>query len=568
MKSLPLLTLRQINRLLESGQISSEQLCRYCHALAAAGEEIWHLNAFQLLVPVDEVVERARLNDERRKARGNKSLGFLDGIPVSVKANLAVESLPLTAGSRILGAAQLDVTPPVGYNAAVTRALLDPQTSGGILIGQTSMDEFGMGSLGSNKARGSHDRPTRNPRPYLQHLPAQIMSDPDVARIVSTASAESIMEAHHRAFTRAAQGSGAPPHYSAGGSSSGAAATVAHGSCVVAAGSDTGGSVRLPAAWCGIVGLKPSYGVISRHGLVPYASSLDTVGLLAPTVDCLQLAFRHVLQRQRTDQDSTTTHLSHQTLARVEEGLGEDLPLRGMRVGVPSAFHVTECPDRIRSCWMRTADHLQRLGAHVATVGSEMISPEVLQQSLASYYLLACAEASSNLARYDGVRYGVQAPDATDSRVPDRMEEWSVLEHDYAHTRSYGFGHEVIRRIICGTFVLSSDQFHSHYEAAATLRAVLTQQMHQALEECDMLLVPTALSPPVRLESSVDPTSMMANDIMTVAVSLAGLPSIAIPRGPEDSNNLVRPSLQLVGPRLGEHKILRAALALEQSGRE
>jgi aspartyl-tRNA(Asn)/glutamyl-tRNA(Gln) amidotransferase subunit A len=225
----------------------------------------------------------------------------------------------------------------------------------------------------------------------------------------------------------------------------------------------------------------------------------------------------------------------------------------------------------VRSVWIQTADRLKELGACVTVVGSDAISPEVLQQSLASYYLLACAEASSNLARYDGVRYGCRASATTretaaDGKLhDDRLKEWSFLERQFSQTRSRGFGPEVKRRVICGTYVLSSDKFHTHYEAAATIRAILARQLHRALEVYDCLLVPTALSPPVSLQHSVDPTSMIANDVMTVAVSLAGLPSVAMPCGPTASSTLARPSFQLIGPRLGEGKILQAALALERS---
>jgi aspartyl-tRNA(Asn)/glutamyl-tRNA(Gln) amidotransferase subunit A len=239
-------------------------------------------------------------------------------------------------------------------------------------------------------------------------------------------------------------------------------------------------------------------------------------------------------------------------------------------VGVPSAFHVAECPDEVRSAWIGAADRLQELGARVDVIGPDVVSPEILQQSLASYYLLACAEASSNLARYDGVRYGCKASEALsetvdDSTLQDRLKEWSFLERQYSRTRSQGFGPEVVRRVICGTYVLSSDKFHTHYEAAATIRAILAQQLRRALEACSCLLVPTALSPPPLLQHAVDPTSMIANDVMTVAASLAGLPSVAMPCGPKAPPAGARPSLQLIGPRLGEGEILRAALALERS---
>lgn len=579
MQGIPFLTIRQANRLLSSGLVTSEQLYRYCYALAVAGEEVWTLRAFTRLVPFDDALELARLSDQRR-SRG-KLRSALDGIPISIKANIAVESLPLTAGSRILGATTTpeDCAPPtIQYNAAVTEALL--HQSGCILVGQTSMDEFGMGSLGTN-VPGGYRAATKNPRPLLHQFQRgyhsqERLSDEEVAKLIALPM-EAIQEAHSQVLRGSAT---IQEHYSAGGSSCGSAASVAHGSSLLSIGTDTGGSVRLPAAWCGIVGYKPSYGVLSRHGLVSYASSLDTVGFLAPSADCAQLAFRRVVESQKTHQDATTTPFPLDSLDGIDPGSSNSRPLEGFRVGIPAAFSVVECPEVVRAAWWQTAQELRDLGASVEEVSTHRVEPRLLRHSLAAYYLLACAEASSNLARYDGVRYGTALPaeEDFDSAV---SVGWSTLERRYAAVRSRYLGSEAQRRVLCGAAVLSSDRFHTHYEAAAHLRAALAQQLRNALEDCDVLLVPTAVTSPPSLSSptaATDPIAAAANDVMTVAASLAGLPSLALPCGPltlegqpkssSSAAALVRPSMQLIGgSRRGDAQVLRAALALEQNRR-
>ena len=570
MQCLPRLTVGQLSRLLRDRILTSEQLATYCYTLAVAGESLWKLNAFARLVDRDEVLNQALLSDQRR--RDGLSLSPLDGIPVSIKANIAVASQPLTAGSKILGAA-LSNTPPVGYSADVSECLL--KDCGAVLIGLTAQDEFGMGSLGTNTVllRKGDDRQeapyssaTKNPLWLLQKIGGvHLQNDKGVVRHVQL-PADAILEAHDMVVADEE-----PPHMSAGGSSCGSAVSVAHGSSLVSLGSDTGGSVRLPAAWCGITGLKPSYGLLSRDGLVSYASSLDTIGILAGSVHCTAVTLEH-LAKKVTHRDSTRTKFFQQSApsySAIDDFDEQELPLAGLTVGVPAAFSVTEAPVAIRDAWLRGAQFLEKRGAKVETVAVNRLSHEVLRKSLSAYYVLAAAEASSNLARYDGFRYGVVS-DPLDSSERQDTDDLSVLEEQYAATRTHGFGGEVLRRVLCGTSVLSSDRFHTFYEAAARLRAIMTKQMEATLDDCDLLLVPTAVFPPQAITSHIDQTEMFANDVMTVPLSMAGLPAIAVPFGTWNDGSLspAATSLQLVASRQNEKLLIRAAAELEAGNRQ
>jgi aspartyl-tRNA(Asn)/glutamyl-tRNA(Gln) amidotransferase subunit A len=539
--------------------LSCEQLAKYCFSTAVAGEDIWKLRAFSRLSSWDSIQKAAQASDERRREGRPKSQ--LDGIPLTVKANLAVEDHALTAGSKILG--EGSHTNPIGYNAELVHYLIED--CGAVCIGITNMDEFGMGSLGTNCIEGQ--LPTKNPLAFLS------MEDPcnqaPLLDILQQSPSE-IIQLHENNPSN-------QPSHAAGGSSCGAAASIAHGSSLIALASDTGGSIRLPAAWCNVVGLKTSYGRISRNGLVSYASSLDTVGFLTRTVDCASMVMDEIVEkeRERQPQDSTSYVYSEKSDPAKTKKEGTKLdnkPLNGVKIGIPSAFVVGECPDSLKEAWSQGAALLQEAGASVVTVGSDFVSPEVIQQSLAAYYVLASAEASSNLARYDGFRYGVQAETHHESFSSD--EESTVLQRQYANTRTQGFGKEVIRRILCGTAVLSSDKFHTHYESAAKLRALVTKQLHDALTtKVDYLLIPTVVSPPPRLSgddenSTVDSTAMFGNDIMTVPISLAGLSAVNVPFSlPSEATekSLVESviGLQLVGHRLAEANLLQVAQFLE-----
>lgn len=632
------LTVRAASRLLDVGLVSSEELCSFCHSLAVAGEEVWTLNAFANLLSRDDVLDAAQESDHRRQHGTVRSV--FDGIPLSFKANMAVRTEPLTAGSLILGfggrgdTEDVVVPPPCGYDADVVRVLL--RDKGGVLVGTTSMDEFGMGSLGTN-SRYSDGRPrhTKNPLPYLRHLRWDDDENDDdddggrsspgnqrtgewesqrLAAIIRLPH-EAILERHHEALLAALAATTTKMHrqngsndseeavvFSAGGSSCGSAASVAHGSSLLSLGTDTGGSVRLPAAWCGLVGLKPSYGLLSRHGVVSYASSFDTVGIIASSVGCAAAALdvlegttagTTTVSRDSTlasyhggdDDDAGFNSLCELGLAQVSEGSSDPTKalLAGVRVGIPPSFSVQECPADISDAWGHAAECLERHGAEIVELSPASITPGLVQRALSAYYVLVSAEASSNLSRYDGFRYGVAAEAAASDEDEDEdaapgdgggssfssSSDLTPLERQYAATRRRGFGTEVARRILCGTSVLSSDRFHTHYEAAARLRADLTREMTAVLEDdVDLLLIPTALSttPPQIQDGRPPPdnTAMFANDVMTVPASLSGLPAVSVPV-PIGRDGTFLAGMQLIGSRRKESLILKAAKVLESA---
>mmetsp|Transcript_32330 Transcript_32330/g.49161 ORF Transcript_32330/g.49161 Transcript_32330/m.49161 type:complete len:531 (+) Transcript_32330:31-1623(+) len=522
------LTLSLAQHLLSSGRVTRQELVLYSRSLAVAGEEIYGLNAFSRLFSEDECLDQIDIHD-----------GDLAGIPISIKANLAVRNSALTASSAILASEGRNC----GYNADVVEKL---QQNGAVIMGITQMDEFGMGSLGTNLGEGKLPF-TRNPMPFLAFTNRTV--DEWVGEIQKPH--DLILEDHHEVFAKGSHDILLP-----GGSSCGSAASVSHGSSLISIASDTGGSIRLPAAWCGVTGFKPLYGTISRKGLVSYASSLDTVGIIANTASCISSVLPKIMA-QANDQDKATitdsTARYHTTSMKYPYDESETIDLTNLIVGIPSAFVVEECPAFIHEAWAQTATALQdQCGATVSTLDNDILSPELIRVSLAAYYILASAEASSNLSRYNGFTIGAKSTSKSAS-LPSLTE----LEKSLSSSRSAGFGPEVIRRILAGTYVLSSDRFHSHYEAAMTIRAVVYKQMRHALENADVLLIPTSLSLPPKKTDFTDPTAMFANDILTVPISLAGLPSISIPSFKNKSIGL-----QIVGS--SNNQVLRVAMMLQQ----
>ena len=506
------MTVSLAQHLIASGRITKQELATYCHTLAVAGEERWGLNAFSHLNSREFILEQA------------ENRGPLAGIPISIKSNLAMREMPLTASSQML-----TTSVPCGYDAEVMRIL---RSAGAIVVGTTQMDEFGMGSLGTYLGEGGR-RLTKNPIPFMAITSRS--HDQWVGEIKK--SYDAILEDHFAATE--VEG------WYAGGSSCGSAASVAHGSSILSLASDTGGSIRLPAAWCGICGFKPSFGSLARKGLVSYASSLDTIGCLAPSAECISIVMDQMeFRRYARTTDSTVSH-KHQAVTDNREGF---------LVGIPSAFSVDGCPKEIRDAWAGAARYLQQSGAAVVEIPSSMISSDIVRASLSAYYIIASAEASSNLSRYDGLRFGL-----SDGGSKCILDDLSVLESKYAKVRSVGFGPEVSRRILSGTSVLSSGRFHTHYEAASKIRALVSKQMSQALETVDVLLTPTCLSFPN--STDLDPTGMFANDVLTVPVSLACLPAISIPWWKDVSNPV---GLQIVGSSNG--KVLEVAAALQRCG--
>ncbi|MEN8181979.1 MAG: Asp-tRNA(Asn)/Glu-tRNA(Gln) amidotransferase subunit GatA [Myxococcota bacterium] len=468
-------TLRELAEALEAGDVSARELAEVSLSRAKARES---LGAFVAL-RAEEALREADEADARR-ARGEPR-GALDGIPLAVKDNLVRRGEPSSCGSRIL---EHFVSP---YDATVTERL---RAAGAVVVGRANLDEFAMGSSTEHSVHG----PTRNPW---------------------------------------------DPERSPGGSSGGPAVAVAAGIVPAALGSDTGGSIRQPAAFTGIVGLKPTYGRVSRYGLVAFASSLDQIGPLAKSAEDCALLLQAVAGHDPRDSTSLPA-----PVPAYSEALDGDVS--GLVVGLPREYFGEEGADpevleRVREA----ARELERAGAKTREVSLPRTSSAV-----ATYYLIATAEASSNLARYDGVRFGHRARDS------------ASLGEMYRHTRSEGFGTEVKRRILLGTFVLSAGYYDAYYRKAMQVRTLLRREFEEALGPCQVLLTPTAPEVAFRLgEKTEDPLRMYLSDVYTVSAPLAGLPALSLPCG------FVRGlpvGLQLIGRALDESTLLRVADAYQR----
>jgi aspartyl-tRNA(Asn)/glutamyl-tRNA(Gln) amidotransferase subunit A len=446
-------------------------------ALGAAEKLNSTLNAF-LEIDRHGAVSRAAQIDATGET--DKASLPLAGIPIAVKDNICVRGLQTSCGSRILG----PYHPP--YDAtAITRLL----AAGSVIIGKTNCDEFAMGSSNENSAFG----PVKNPW--------------DITRVP-------------------------------GGSSGGSAAAVAAGIVTAALGSDTGGSVRQPAAFCGVVGLKPTYGRVSRYGLVAFGSSLDQIGVLARTAGDAAVVLKVIAGRD--PHDSTTADVPVPDYSAELTG-----DIKGMRLGVSRSLLGEGLNSEVRSAIEASIAVYQDLGANIVD-----IELPHAKYAIAVYYIIATAEASSNLARFDGVRYGFRAEDAP------------ALKEMYRKTRDEGFGPEVKRRIMLGTYVLSAGYYDAYYLKAQKVRALLRQDFARAFEKCDAVLTPTTPTPAFSFgEKSEDPLAMYLNDIFTVTANLAGVPGISVPCGLSADGLPI--GLQLLGPYWSEANLLRLAHAYQ-----
>ena len=460
-----------------AGRTSAVDACRaFLDRLQAVNPS---LNAFNL-IDADGALARAERVDRARSA--GEKLGPLAGVPVALKDNLCTRGMRTTASSNIIR----NFVPP--YDATVVRRL---ERAGAVIVGKTNCDEFAMGSSNENSAFG----PVRNPW-ATDRTP--------------------------------------------GGSSGGSAAAVAARCVPVALGSDTGGSIRQPGAFCGIVGLKPTYGRVSRYGLLAFASSLDQIGPLARTVGDAALTLSVIAGAD--DADSTS---SRQPVPDFTTALSGDM--RGARVGVPRAFVSEGVDEGVRRAFDEALTTLRDAGA--ALVDIEL--PHA-KYAIPVYYLVATAEASSNLARYDGVRYGHRSTNAKD------------LKDMYSLTRDEGFGPEVKRRIMLGTYVLSAGYYDAFYLKAQQVRTLLRRDYEQAFEKVDVVAMPASPVPPFRLgEKTADPLQMYLTDIFTVSANLAGLPGISVPCG--FAGERLPVGLQLTGKMFDEETLLRVADAYERA---
>ena len=432
-----------------------------------------------LHVASDRVMAEAAGLD-RELGAGTKKVGPLTGIPVAVKDNMVTLDAPTTCGSKIL---QNYRSP---YDATVVTKL---KSAGALLVGKTNCDEFAMGSSTENSAY----LPTRNPW--------------DTGRVP-------------------------------GGSSGGSAAAVAAFQVPGALGSDTGGSIRQPAAFCGVVGLKPTYGRVSRYGLVAFASSLDQIGPLARDTRDAALLLAAIAGHDPADSTSAA-----EPVPDYLSELGRDV--RGLRIGVPREWFGEGLDSVIADSIRGTLGRLEQLGCQVIEV-----SLPNTQYAISTYYIIAPAEASANLARYDAVKYGFRCSNPAD------------LEDMYVRSRTEGFGAEVKRRIMIGTYVLSSGYYDAYYLKASKVRTLLARDFLQAFESVDLLLGPTTPSLPFRLgEKADDPLAMYLSDVYTVTANLAGIPAISLPCG---FANGLPIGLQLLGPHFSEGLLLRVSSAIEQ----
>lgn len=471
----PNITIDELHRLYASGEATPKEIITA--ALDRIEQQNERLNAF-LTISRESALERAAgLESEIRELVKTHPLA---GVPVAVKDNMCTAGVRTTCGSRMLG----NYVPP--YTATVVRKL---EEAGAIIVGKTNLDEFAMGSSNENSAFG----PVRNPW---------------------------------------------NEEYVPGGSSGGSATSVAAGLTSVALGSDTGGSIRQPASFCGVVGLKPTYGRVSRYGLVAFASSLDQIGPLGANVRDVARTLGVIAGRDHYDATSADVAVPDYLSALTGD-------LNGLRIGVPPECFGEGLDAEVRAKVEAAIKRLEERGAEIV----EVHLPHT-KYAIAVYYLIATAEASSNLSRYDGVRYGFRAEDAR------------TLSEMYRRTRDEGFGAEVKRRIMLGTFALSAGYYDAYYEKAQRVRTMLCDDFAAAFRKCDVIATPTAPTPPFRLgEKSDDPLAMYLSDIYTVTVNLSGVPAVSVPCG--KSNEGLPIGLQLIGNHFDEARLLNVAYACE-----
>jgi aspartyl-tRNA(Asn)/glutamyl-tRNA(Gln) amidotransferase subunit A len=472
-------TLAEARDAVSDKKVSSIELTK---AFSKAVADAKPLNAFVTETP-EKALEMAAASDARI-AKGEARP--LEGLPLAIKDLFCTKGVKTTAGSNILN----NFIPP--YESTVTQNLWD---AGAVMLGKTNMDEFAMGS--SNE--------TSFYKPVLSPWRAKNSN----AALVP------------------------------GGSSGGSASSVAANLCLGATGTDTGGSIRQPAAVTGTVGLKPTYGRCSRWGTVAFASSLDQAGPMTRTVRDAAILLRHMASVD--PKDSTSVDIA---VPDYEAGLENGV--KGLRVGIPKEYRIDGAPPEIDALWQKGADWLKAQGAEIVEV-----SLPHTKYALPAYYIVAPAEASSNLARYDGVRYG--------HRTKEAIRDITDL---YEKSRAEGFGAEVRRRILIGTYVLSAGYYDAYYSRAQKIRTLILQDFEQAFEKCDVLLTPATPGPAFAIgEKSNDPISMYLNDVFTVTVNLAGLPGLAVPAGlTADGLPL---GLQIIGKAFDESTVLRAGRAIE-----
>ena len=475
--SLAALTLYDAGKRLRAGELTSGELTEAVFDRIAARDG--RIRAY-LTLDRDAALDQARRADESLRAN-DETLSPLSGIPIALKDNFLTQGLRTTCASKILG----DFIPP--FDATTVQKL---RAAGAVIIGKTNLDEFAMGSSAENSAFFS----TRNPW-NLERIP--------------------------------------------GGSSGGSAAAVAADLCIGALGTDTGGSIRQPAACCGIVGLKPTYGRVSRYGIIAFASSMDQVGPITKDVRDSALLLEAIAGHDPADSTSVD-----RAVPRYSEALTGEI--KGLRVGIPKQYFVAGMQTEVEQSVRLAISELEKSGAVI-----EEISLPHAEYAVAVYYIVATAEASSNLARYDGMRYGYRA-DARD------------LTETYRVSRDEGFGAEVKRRIMLGTYALSAGYYDAYYLKAQQVRTLITRDFDQAFARCDVIVTPTAPTTAFKLgEKTQDPLQMYLSDIYTISINLASVPALSLPCGFDQDGMPI--GMQIIGKRFDETTILRVAHYYEQA---
>ena len=471
------LTAVELGKKIKSGEVTAVD------ATKAALEQIKKLDGtYNCYVTVDEEAALAEAAKVQKKIEAGELTGPLAGVPVAIKDNMCTEGMLTTCSSKIL------------YNFKPTytaEAVLNLKKAGAVVIGKTNMDEFAMGSTTETSAYGV----TRNPWDP-EHVP--------------------------------------------GGSSGGSCAAVAAEECFFALGSDTGGSIRQPSSFCGVTGIKPTYGTVSRYGLIAYGSSLDQIGPIARDVTDCATILEAISSYDKKDSTSIPREDMDFTSALVDD-------VKGMRIGIPRDYLGEGLDEEVKEAILKAAKVLEDKGAIV-----EEFDLGLVKYAIPAYYVIASAEASSNLSRFDGVKYGLRA------------KEYEGLHEMYKKSRSEGFGEEVKRRIMLGSFVLSSGYYDAYYLKALRTKALIKKEFDKAFEKYDVILGPAAPSTAPKLgESLSDPLKMYLGDIYTISVNLAGLPGMTVPCGKDSAGLPI--GLQLIGDCFQEKKIIRAGYAFEQS---
>lgn len=473
------LTINQVHRGFIKKEFSALELCKaYLDRIKEKDKEI---SAF-LTIDENSAIAQAKKVDELISA--GKKIPLLAGVPAAVKDNILVEGIKCTAGSKIL---ENYIAP---YDAAVVEKLKAEQI---VILGKTNLDAFGMGSSTENSAFG----PTHNPH--------------DLARV-------------------------------AGGSSGGSAAAVASDTAVYALGSDTGGSIRLPAAFCGVVGLKPTYGAVSRSGLIAFASSLDQIGPITKNIEDAEIVFEAI--RGKDVMDSTSVNPKPKI-----KNSEPQLKIQNLKIGVPKEYFIKGINVNIEKKIKRAIKKYEEMGAKIIEV-----SLPHTEYALPAYYIINPSEASANLARYDGIKYGY-----SETKNPKIKNLLDV----YLESREKGFGDEVGRRIMLGTYALSAGYYEAYYLRAQKIRTLIGQDFEKAFETVDVIISPVSPFLPFKIGEKIeDPLSMYLVDVYTVSVNLAGLPSLSLPVGKAENLPV---GLQIIGKPFNEYKILETGKFIEEN---